>query len=215
MLGRRRAAVAAAFLVALFVVPISGSADPIEMTVTGRAELLRNDNSDIDLLGTDGFTFKSPHIFWTLGFVNPIEPGETGRVDAEASGIDLGGAVTFRGVSYTLGTADGPSAIIAFSSSEFVAPPTRGVPAFLKTPFTFDGRFSAGGDGPFVHFGGSGSATIQFDPAYPGSPEFPLWEVHRAAFDFTSAVAPTPEPAAILLLGTAVAGLAAARRRRQ
>jgi hypothetical protein len=39
--------------------------------------------------------------------------------------------------------------------------------------------------------------------------------IDHARFNFASAVAPTPEPASVLPLGTALAGLVAAGRRRQ
>ena len=60
---------------------------------------------------------------------------------------------------------------------------------------------------------GTGTATLGF---VPYSDEFPnAFRVQSLRFDVADAAAPTPEPASMLLLGTGLVGMAAARRRQR
>jgi hypothetical protein len=171
----------------------------------------------VDIFGTEGFSF-SARIAAQAVSLGDLLPGETGRIFVDAVGLDLFGAsATFRGVSYSdefEGAFPAIGAELILRSASFLAPPLSSSSVSLQAPFTFRGSFFTLSEGAFTaHLRGRGVATIDLTPVPAGDNSF--WFFRHARFDFVDAVAPTPEPASILLLGTAVAALAAARRRRQ
>jgi PEP-CTERM motif len=214
---RSRSGLSAACLVALCLAPAAVSADPIVVTITGgSADFERGSPGVVDLSGTEGFsiTTRVSPFATSLG---DLLPGETGQVLIDAVGLDLAVAsATFRGVTYTSDDFEGgiprAGAELIFRSGPFVAPPISPVSVSLQTPFTFRGSFfDRSADGFTARLQGRGTMTADLSPVLSGDSSF--WFFRHAHFDFANAVAPTPEPASIVLLGGAVAGLLAARRR--
>jgi PEP-CTERM motif len=209
---RSRAGLLAACLIALCLAPAAVSADPILVTITGGAVDAQPFASTIDVVGTEGFSLTS-RLGQVLSGFGQILPGETNRVGVTPVGTDFfDGTVTLRGVTYQDIGGESPNApglSLRVFSDQFVMPAFTGDPLSLRVPFSITkGVFDAPGVDAMMN--GQGTATIDLLPTSAG-----LWLIDHARFNFASAVAPTPEPASVLLIGTALAGLVAAGRRRQ
>jgi len=103
----------------------------------------------------------------------------------------------------------------------FIAEPIT-LPAAGSSAISFDIPFRArvsvsgmqfdNGGGLFARWEGAGTAHVRFTPTASGQWANTSGELLR--FDFSDAK-PVPEPASMFLLGTGIAGLAGARRRRR
>ena len=99
---------------------------------------------------------------------------------------------------------------LAFESGEVTA-----IPGIFELPFTFTGALTAYGNAERTgaplfstpSLAGSGSVNIRIVGEFSGQTE-----VARVTYTFAD---PVPEPATMMLLGSGLAGLAAARRRRR
>ena len=153
-------------------------------------------------------------------------PGETLAIHAVSSGSDLTGSAALPdGRTFTFG-CEAPEAGPCNAFVSFVFDATGVVPAFnfvtgsvqVTGPFTFTGEFTgntlppSGGfvSFPDIHGSGLATTTLGLDDSFLGL----RWSALSTEYVF---VAPVPEPATLVLLGTGLvaAGVWETRRRRR
>jgi hypothetical protein len=200
-------------LVLIGVAAPRAQAEPIRL-VTGGQTVAQMNGGSFNLTG-DGFSLAGA----AEGFVSttfectPCAPSDriTLSLSSFTSGHFLDGLPgEFAGVTYPATYLFGT---FTFTSSDFnsgVMSPTR------TAPFTFRGElfnYASPSEGElggtplfFAELAGSGTATAHFAGPVEG-----LWFAQDITYQFTAPPSPTPEPASLLLCGSAVAWLVGRR----
>jgi subtilisin family serine protease len=192
------------------------SADPIVVGITGGFLDMGPDDGPLVLSGDHGFTFSS-HVDIAGGVFMPSEECFNGCLAGSSLnllgswlGNDLVGNATLDGVTYlAVGSTDTTSMGVAFNGMATLPPIADS--ATVVAPFTFSGEFDHPGPGGIAEtdtLEGLGTATLTL--VRDGS-RTDSWLLSEARYD----LAPTPEPASLLLVITGLAATVLRCRTRQ
>ena len=190
------------------------AAEPIQ--ITGGSMNVTLIGGPISLEG-EGFTFDG---FVRLGNSPvrclPCLPGDMLSLNAMWTGIDVVGDVVLNGVPFDIsgGVASQSAQVLEFSGSAGTVPPLEGLMATMTGPFSFTGWFSLpvnNIDRVRVDLFGGGTASVFLNRF---STDVNTWTSTRATYQFEG-TEPIPEPGTMLLVGTALSGLAVRQRRRR
>jgi len=220
----RRAVVITAMLTFGIALPLSpATADPVRIT-GGSAVFDRNADAIVDFHGFQGLHAQFRNFLlnntgpWQCGVAGPCLPGTILTPFGFIESIDGDGTVQFRGVSYTLGSTNAglpgeDSAVISLrpTGPSVIVPPFAPRHVILTTSFELPGsgvelQLPGIGDENNVALTGKGIFTIELMPQSNGEP---FWQMAQTRYDF----APTPEPATVVLMSSAI-GILVLRRQR-
>ncbi|CAN5669417.1 hypothetical protein BH24ACI4_BH24ACI4_20880 [soil metagenome] len=190
-------------------------AEPIQ--ITGGSMDVALVGGPISLAG-EGFTFDG---FVRMGIspvvdCRPCLPGDVLSLNAMWSGSDVAGNLVLNGVTFeNVGSLSSQTAqVLEFWGSAGSVPALEGLTATLAAPFSFTGWFSLpvnNIDRVRVDLFGEGTASVFLSRS---STDVPFWTGTRATYQFED-TDPIPEPGTMLLVGTALGGLAVRLRRQR
>lgn len=216
-------------IIATFVALLLGSSAMADtITVTGSLVMSQYGTGPVTL-SSNGFSFNS-YVSGHDGVFSPwqltpdrSQPGMSIDASAYFVGSSVQGVAIYNGRTFgDVGGMESDDSMSIRFIGEVVAPEIMedmrpGHLVSATAPFSFQGRFSYLQDKinwqpGFVDLIGHGTVTLWLK-AYLG-PDYPLmWDYAGADYQFAD-MTPNPEPGAILLLGSGIAGLALKLRRR-
>jgi hypothetical protein len=211
-------------LIAAVLYLFSGAAyaDPIIIT-SGSAGLHNpGDRSGILLVGQDTRLIGDGFGFWSanVNLATNIGTGAGGFAIRDI--VPFGRQQTVNGTTYDGVFLNG---IIDFTFTPFaVPPPVPGDDRVFSSRFTMSGQVSGFPDAnitrtPLFMVDLVGGGVVSFSGRVSPRNDGPFWNFAArpagAAFDAVDNPAPTPEPGTILLVGSAVVGLALMQRRKK
>lgn len=164
----------------------------------------------LQIEGPRGFVFDST-IDGSPLFGSIVRPGDTVRLTGH---LGFPGQFSIDGQTFQIHPITGLLSAGGDVSASVVVPPFSSEPVSVFAPFTFTARIAGIDEPPFpLNLVGQGTVEVTFLLNTLVMP-IPVWETQRAVFRFESSdVAPIPEPATLILVGSGIAGCLMRRRR--